>query len=216
MTPPAEALPVLPTGVTEVDAALTIGGLPCGALTEFVGESGTGKSYLALRAIASAQQRGKTCLLLDTEGAHHPVLFRRHDINADALVMARPESLEAARAIIDEALYNRLCDLLIIDSFHGLALPKPHGPSPLSLHTFLPHLQTLVAATGAACLITNHLSLLDGQPAPYYGDLMRQYAAVRALLTLEAESTEGIDVRFEVKRNNLAPQLGEAVFPIAF
>ena len=216
MTLPSEDRPVLPTGVAEVDAALAIGGLPCGALTEFVGESGTGKSYLALRAIASARQKGKTCLLIDTEGACHPLLLQRHGINADALVVARPSSLDAARAIIDEALYNRLCDLLVIDSLHGLA-PQRTGQSVLTpLYTFLPHLQTLVAATGAACLITNHLSERDGQPAPFGNDLMRQYAAVRAHLTLEAESMEGIDVRFEVKRNNLAPQLGEAVFPIAF
>lgn len=213
---PTHTHPVLPTGVAEVDAALSIGGVPCGALTELVGENSTGKSWLALRTIASAQQQGKACLLLDTEGACHPVWMRRNGVDTDALVVARPNSFDAARTIIDEALYNRLCDLLVIDSLHGLA-PQRTGQSVLTpFYTLLPHLQTLVTATGAACLITNHLSLPDGQPVPFGNDLMRQYAAVRALLTLEAENMEGIDVRFEVKRNNLAPQLGEAVFPIAF
>lgn len=206
----------LSTGLPAVDTALSLGGLPCGVLSEIAGESGTGKSWFALRALSAAQRQGKTCLLLDTEGAYHSAWARRNGINTDALVVAQPASLDAARAIIDEALYNRLCDFLVIDSLHGLA-PQRTGKSVLSpFYTFLPHLQTLVAATGAACLITNHLTHHDDALLPFANDLMRQYAAVRALLALEAESPQGIDVRFEVKRNNLAPQLGEAVFHIAF
>lgn len=222
--------PFLATGVAEVDAALAIGGLPCGAITEFVGENSTGKSWLALHAIASAQQQGKACLLLDTEGAHHPSWLRRNGVNPDALIIAQPDSLNAARAIIDEALFNKLCDLLVIDSLHGLAPSMPHSPITLrphslttsrprtltALYNFLPHLQTLAEGSGAACLITNHLGEIDGVPTSFANDLMRRHAAVRAVLSLESESLEGIDVRFQVKRNNLVPHLGESIFHIAF
>lgn len=215
---------IIPTGIAAIDEALILGGIPGGHITELLGEESTGKSWLTLRIIASAQQAGKVCMLLDTEGAFDACWATKNGVDTTALVVVRPSTIEQTRCIIDEALFGRCCDVLVIDSLDGLAVRQAGKSIITPFYTFLPHLHTLVEALGTVCVVTNHLTVHNGVPTSFANDLMREYATIRATLARvvsddsgESADTAGIDLRLRVRRHNLAPHtLGEALFRIQF
>lgn len=192
-----------------------------GSITELVGEPSTGKSYLALRTIAAAQQQGKTCLLIDSECSYDARWAQRIGVEISGIMVAQPTVFEQAEAIITEALGNRLCDLLVIDSLDalvprlsGTSLSTPQSPYEVShiLNRFIPQLRTLTEIADAACLITSQYRQRGDEYYSLANGLMREHASVRALLS--ADSEDSTLFKFELKRHNFSHHLGAAFYHI--
>lgn len=214
----AATLPVfISTGISAADEVLG-GGLPCGHITEICGESGAGKSWFALRCIASAQSQGLSCLIIDTECAFDARWAIRQGVAPDALVLLRPGSFQVVQESVEEALYKKLANLLVIDSLDGLQQSSALGnnSNAPSLYSFLPHLQTMVEGSGAACLITSQFREVGGAKVTLANDVMRQCATVRALLSIHSQSLHGLQLSLQVKRHNLLSECNTAALRLTF
>lgn len=218
-----------PTGISDIDALLG-GGVTSGGITELVGESSTGKSYLALRTIAAAQAQGKTCLLIDTECSYDARWAKHLGVEISALMVAQPTIFEQAEAIITEALTGRLCDLLVIDSLDALVsrlsgTPFANSDNPYEasqvLFRFIPQLHTYLEIADAAGLVITQYRQRGANFYTLANGLMREHATTRALLTTsapqiysEAYDPASLTYQFHLKRHNSAPALGTASFRI--
>ena len=112
-----------PTGSVKLDAALGIGGLPQGRLIEVYGPESSGKTTLALHAIAEVQQRGETCAFIDAEHALDIVYAQKLGVRPDSLLLAQPDYGEQALEITDRLIQSGAVRLIVIDSVAAL-IPK--------------------------------------------------------------------------------------------
>ena len=136
-----ETIEVIPSGSLGLDIALGIGGLPRGRIVEIYGPEISGKTTLALHAIAEAQKRGGTCAFVDAEHALDPTYARKLGVDIDNLLISQPDAGEQALEICDTLVRSGAVDVLVIDSVAALVpraeLEGEMGDTHVGLHARL-------------------------------------------------------------------------------
>ena len=136
-----EQVETVPSGSLGLDLALGIGGLPRGRVIEIYGPESSGKTTLALHAIAEAQRRGGTCAFIDAEHALDPVYARKLGVDVDNLLISQPDTGEQGLEIADTLVRSGAVDVLVIDSVAALVpraeLEGEMGDSHVGLHARL-------------------------------------------------------------------------------
>ena len=215
----AEAVPVISSGSLALDVALGIGGYPKGRIIEIYGPESSGKSTLALHAVAEAQKAGGTAFYIDAEHALDPKYARALGVDVDAMLLSQPDSGEQALEIADKMVASGAVDIVVVDSVAALVpraeLEGEMGDSHVGLHArlmsqALRKLTGTVARTGALVIFINQIRCLSEDSLiltseglkeirdVHRGDLVRGEAGwTKVVETHHGDVEEGI--RLEVK-----------------